>query len=217
MVTMSDILTISSEQVVAATKRAAQVLVAQKDYLTELDQAMGDGDLGITTSKIGAALQIYITDAESGDIGKFMMGAGMKINSAAPSTMGTLLASALIRASKVAKGMNELDGPTLAAMLSAANQGIQDRGKAKPGDKTIIDALDPAALAFEKAIDEEASLRVAGERMLLAAEEGLASVTPKQSKVGRASWVGERTKNKVDPGCATLVLIFKSILNEGID
>lgn len=214
---MTDSLTISSEQVVATTERVAQALEDQRDYLTELDQAVGDGDLGITTSKIGVALQTYIADAESIDLGKFLMGAGMKINSAAPSTMGTLLASALIRASKVAKGLNELDGPTLAAMLSAANRGIQDRGKAKPGDKTIIDALNPAAEAFEKAIDEEASLRVAGERMLRAAEKGLASVTPKQSKVGRASWIGERTKNKVDPGCATLVIILKSILNVRID
>ncbi|UCG26316.1 MAG: DAK2 domain-containing protein [Chloroflexota bacterium] len=211
---MADKMTISAGQVTAAMERVAKALQSESDYLTTLDQAMGDGDTGITTTKVGAALDQYLVDADTADLGKLLMTSGMKINSAAPSTMGTLLATSLMRAGKEAKGKQELDGETLAIMLSAADQGIQDRGKAKPGDKTIVDALHPAAQVFGEAVSQGETLRQAGEKMLAAAEEGLAAVTPLQSRVGRASWVGERTKNKVDPGCATLIVIFKAILNE---
>lgn len=211
---MAEMTAIGAEQVVAAMERVAGALQRESDYLTSLDQAMGDGDTGITTTKVGVALTQYLADADTSDLGKFFMTGGMKINSAAPSTMGTLLATSLMRAGKEAKGKQALDGPTLAAMLLAADQGIQDRGKAKPGDKTIVDAMHPAALAFSAAIEEGQTLQSAGENMLSAAEEGLAAVTPLQSRVGRASWVGERTKDKVDPGCATLVVILRAILNK---
>lgn len=211
---MADTTTIAPDQVVAAMARVARALQSESDYLTGLDQAMGDGDTGITTTKVGVALEKYLGDADTGDLGKFFMTCGMKINSAAPSTMGTLLATSLMRAGKEAKGKQELDGATLAVMLLAADQGIQDRGKAKPGDKTIVDALHPAAQAFDEAVAQGLGLEEAGEKMLAAAEEGLAAVTPLQSKVGRASWVGERTKDKVDPGCATLIVIFKAILDK---
>ena len=212
---MTDSNTISGAQVTAAVKRVAEALQSNSDYLTSLDQAMGDGDTGITTNKVGLALEAYLAEADSEDLGKFFMTAGMKINSAAPSTMGTLLATTLMRAGKEVKGRKELDGPALAAMLYAADQGIQDRGKAKPGDKTIVDALHPAAQAFGEAIDQQESLEMASKIMLAAAESGLQTVTPLQSRIGRASWVGERTKGQVDPGCATLIVIFKAILDKG--
>ncbi len=210
---MSNSSTISGTQVTAAVERVAAALQNSSDYLTTLDQAMGDGDTGITTNKVGFALQAYLADADSTDLGKFFMTAGMKINSAAPSTMGTLLAVALMRAGKEVKGKRELDGSALAAMLAAADQAIQERGSAKPGDKTIVDALHPAALAFATAVDQGESLQAAAQNMLTAAEAGLQSVTPLQSRVGRASWVGERTKGQIDPGCATLIVILQAILN----
>jgi dihydroxyacetone kinase-like protein len=201
------------ELVEATIARVATALIENSDYLTGLDQAMGDGDLGITTEKIGRALTAYLEDPPDGDLGKFFMTAGMKVNSAAPSTMGTLFATALMRAGKEARGMETLDGPTLAAMLQAADLGIQERGKAKPGDKTIVDALHPAAIAFSVAIETGKSLDEAGQKMLDAAQAGLEAVTPLQSRVGRASWVGERTKGQVDAGCAALVIILKAIAN----
>lgn len=208
--------TIGSAEVIRALENVAQALKAANTYLTELDQAMGDGDLGITTSKIADALAEYAASAsvEDSDLGKYLAGAGMAVNRAAPSTMGTLLATALMRAGKESRGLSSLDGPALAAMLSAADQGIQERGKAQLGDKTIVDALHPAAEAFNSAVGEGANLQEAAARMLTAAEEGLQAVTPLRSRIGRASWVGERTEGRVDPGCAALVVIFKGILQE---
>lgn len=204
--------TISSEAVVAAMQRAATVLETQSDYLTELDQAMGDGDMGITLAKIAAALQTYAVETPADDIGQFLARAGMTANKVGPSTMGTLLATALMRAGKEAKGKSSLSADDLATMLTAADQGMQERGKAKPGDKTIIDAIHPAAEAFAAAIADGLPLAEAGQRALSAAEEGRDRVTPLRSKVGRASWVGERTEGKVDAGCAMLVLVLQSIV-----
>ena len=99
-------------------------------------------------------------------------------------------------------------------MLTAADLGIQERGKAKPGDKTIVDALHPAAEAFAAALLEDRGLEEAGARMLAAAEAGRDSVTPLKSATGRASWVGERTIGQVDPGCEALVIILKALVKE---
>ncbi len=111
-----------------------------------LDQAVGDGDLGITLGKIADALSDYADTTPTSDLGKFLGGAGMLANKVGSSTMGTLLATALMRAGKV--GQSRLAPADLAAMLQAADQGMQERGKAQLGDKTIVDALHPAAEAF---------------------------------------------------------------------
>ncbi len=210
---MTDSAVIRSQQVIEALKRVADALETQHEYLTELDQAMGDGDLGITASKISAALKEYAAGSTGDDLGQYLASAGMAVNRAAPSTMGTLLATALMRAGKETSGLDALSGKHLVVMLEAADQGIQERGKAKPGDKTIVDALHPAAQTLKSALEEEADLKKAGDKMLAAAEKGLEDVTPLQSRIGRASWVGERTKGLVDPGCALFVVILKAILN----
>ncbi len=203
---------IQGQDVIAAMQRACNALLAQQSYLTSLDQAMGDGDMGITLSKIATALLEYVETTPVDDLGKFFLGAGMTANRTAPSTMGTLLATALMRAGKAVKGKSELDASDLARMFKAADAGIQERGKARPGDKTIVDALHPASEAFAAAVDASKSLAEAGAEALKAAQAGLESVTPLRSKIGRASWVGERTIGKVDPGCAAFVTMFTAVL-----
>jgi dihydroxyacetone kinase len=205
---------ITGKTVAEAIRRASTTLIEQTDYLTSLDQALGDGDMGITMGKIGVALQSYVDETPVDDIGQWLAKAGMTANRAGPSTMGTLTATALMRAGKAVKGKSELTADDLVAMFNAADQGMQERGKAKPGDKTIIDAIHPATQAFEAAIAAGASLQAAGAKALAAAEEGRDSVTPLRSKIGRASWVGERTEGKLDPGCAMFVLVLKAVVGE---
>ncbi len=205
-------MTVTGRDVTEALRRGAAGLNAKSDYLTELDQAVGDGDLGITASKAAAALESYLQTPPEDDLGSYIASAGMAVNRAASSTMGTLLATALMRAGKVAKGKSELTSEDVAEMLHAADQGIQERGKAKPGDKTIIDALHPAAAAFSEAVQRGESLQEAGEKMVTAARAGLESVTPQRSKIGRAGWVGERTEGRVDPGCAALVILLEAVV-----
>ena len=202
---------LTEQDVQNAMRRAADALAANRDHLTELDQALGDGDLGITAGKVAKALQSYADEDAEGDLGKCIASGGMIINRVASSTMGTLLATALLRAGKEVKGKAELEPSDLVTMLHAAEQGMKDRGKAKLGDKTILDALHPAAEAFDKAVAQGQSLREAGEKMVAAAQQGLDAVTPQKSRIGRAGWVGE-TEGKVDPGCAALVVILKGLV-----
>jgi dihydroxyacetone kinase len=126
--------------------------------------------------------------------------------------MGTLLATVLMRIGKEAKGATSLDGAMLAKMAQAADTGIRERGKAKPGDKTIVDALHPAAEAFAAAISRGDTLDAAATAMLDAARAGRDAAIPLRSNIGRASWVGERTVNKLDPGTVLCVALLEAIM-----
>jgi dihydroxyacetone kinase len=203
--------TIDGQDLTGAMRRVASALETERESLQLLDQASGDGDLGITAGKIAAALRDYGNLPPGDDLGKYLTAAGMAINKAASSTMGTLLATALMRAGKEAKGLSQLAPTDLSALLTAADLGIQERGKAQPGDKTIVDALHPAAEAFSAAIKAGKPLRDAMIEVVAAAEAGRDAVTALRSRIGRASWQGERTEGQVDPGCAALVIILKDI------
>lgn len=206
-----------AEHVRRALKRAAERMVALRDELNALDAAMGDGDTGLSVSKGGTALLEYVENtplAEGDDLGKYLANAGMALNRAAPSTMGTLLATALMRMGREVKGAATLDVPALARMLEAAAAGIQERGKAKLGDKTILDALIPASQAFGAAVQSGQSLAQAAQAMLAAARKGRDDAIPLRSNVGRASWVGERTEGKLDPGTVLCVALLEALTEE---
>jgi dihydroxyacetone kinase len=204
---------IDGAAVTAAVARVAERMAGQREYLTQLDAAVGDGDLGLTMAKGSAALQDYLTANDPGDdLGKFIAGMGMAFNRAASSTMGTLIATALMRAGREARGASTLDAETLVQMFRAADTGIQERGKAKLGDKTIVDALHPAAEALADAVERGEPLAVAGAAALEAAREGRDAVIPLRSKIGRAAWVGERTEGQPDPGTVLLVRILEALL-----
>jgi phosphoenolpyruvate---glycerone phosphotransferase subunit DhaL len=203
---------INIEAVKSAFQKACIALRENSDYLITLDQALGDGDLGLTARKIADAVDTFIDSGISQeDIGKFIMAAGMKINSAAPSTMGSLLAIALMQAGRLAKDKIEIQPSDISPLLRAAVQSIQEKGKAKLGDKTMLDALNPAVEAYAGAIAAGDDLVSAVRQMVAAAEKGLAEVTPLRNRIGRAGWLGERTEGKIDPGCALVVVVLKSL------
>jgi dihydroxyacetone kinase len=194
-----------------AFRRVASALRENSDHLTELDQAVGDGDLGITASKVADALDAYADQDVGDDLGKYLAAGGMAVNRAASSTLGTLLASGLMSAGKTVRGQDGLSNEDMAGMLEAAFEGLKTRGKAKLGDKTILDALHPASEAFSNAINEGHDLAAAGKAMYDAAVTGRDAVTPLRNRIGRAGWVGERTEGKVDPGCEAWVVIARAI------
>ena len=204
---------IDGSQIPAVVERVAMRVIELRDTLNQLDAAVGDGDLGISTSKGVAGVRSYVdTNRPGDDLGKYIAGLGMAYNKAGPSTMGALVATALMRAGKEARGLSALDGDTLARMLRAADDGVQQRGKAKPGDKTVVDALHPAAEAFVQAVNEGLGLDAAAAAMLDAARVGRDAAIPLRSKIGRASWVGERTEGQPDPGTVLFVQVLEAAL-----
>lgn len=196
----------------AGIERVAKKLLEITDLLNTLDAAMGDGDTGVSVSK-GAqgVLELMAANPVGEDLGKWLAGVGMAYNRVAPSTMGALMATALMRAGKEVLGSSSVDNATLAKMLMAASLGVQERGKAKLGDKTLVDALYPAAEAFSIAINSGSSLEVAGQAMLEAARKGRDAATPLKSMIGRANWVGG-TEGKVDPGTVLVVMVFEALM-----
>ncbi len=204
---------ITGDQIVAVMKRVADRLVELREHLNQLDAAMGDGDTGVSVAKGGAALRDYVAATAPGDdLGKFVAGAGLAFNRAAPSTMGTLIATALMRAGKEARGRAVLDTQALADMVRAMDEGVQQRGKAQPGDKTVVDALHPAADAFVRAIEHDHEMRRAAVAMLEAAREGRDAAIGMRSKIGRGSWVGERSVGQPDAGTVLVVHVLEVVL-----
>lgn len=197
--------------VAAAARRVAAALKADQAMFTELDQAVGDGDLGVTAVKLAEALDSAAGQAGGADLGKFLAQTGMALNRAAPSTMGTLMATALMQAGKAVMGKESLAVADLPQLLRAATEGVQARGKASLGDKTLLDALQPASEAFTAAISAGKSLPIAAEAMVAAARDGRDRVTPLRNKIGRAGWLGERTEGKVDPGCSLAVVALTAL------
>src|SRR5271167_3724732 len=164
--------------VAAAARRVATALKADQAMFTELDQAVGDGDLGVTAVKLAEALESAAGQGGGADLGKFLAQTGMALNRAAPSTMGTLMATALMQAGKTVMGKELLDVADLPRLLRAATEGVQARGKASLGDKTLLDALQPASEAFAAAISAGESLPIAAEAMVAARATG-ATASPR--------------------------------------
>lgn len=189
----------------------AQIMQDNKDYLIDLDQVVGDGDLGLTMSdgfKAAAeAGQAYAAE----DLGMFWYGAGKAMANAVPSTMGTLMASGLMQAGKALKGQTTVDASSLVIMLQAYEEGVIKRGGAKLGEKTFLDGFHPGVTAFVAALAEGQDLAVAGEQALKAAEQGFQDTTKMIAVHGRAATRGEASRSLEDPGAAVAVLIFKAL------
>ena len=142
-----------------------------KDLLVELDGKMGDGDLGLTMAKAFSAAYDGLRDTEEADLGKILMKAGMSMAQNAPSTMGTLMATGFMRGGKALSGKERIILPDLADFFQAFANGIMERGKARPGEKTVVDVLKPAADRLSELKDSD--FATAMRETLAAAESGL--------------------------------------------
>ena len=202
--------TITSAELLALLQQMATDLIAQKDYLCELDGAMGDGDQGVTMAIGFGAIQAGLAALQGQDIGIILTTSGLAFNGTAASTIGALLATACLRAGKEVKGKTEIGLADLAAMAAAASAGIQERGKAQLGDKTVLDALAPTVTALQTAAAQGTPLPAALAQALAAAAAGLAATIPLKAKVGRAAWIAERSVGHQDPGATSFYLMLKS-------
>ena len=181
-----------------AIARTREIMDAQRDELIRIDGEMGDGDLGITMAKAFKAADEFMSSQENGDLGKTLMQMGMQMNKAAPSTMGTLLATGFMRGGKAVQGKEELSVADMAELFDAFVNGLMERGKSKPGDKTIIDVMQPVAESLKSA--GEASPAKAFAAAYDAAADGLEKTKDMQAQHGRPAYYQEKTVGKPDPG-----------------
>ena len=170
-----------------------------KDELTDIDSRLGDGDMGISMSKGAQAVQTAVTGKE-GDFKQLLFASSQALNKAAPSTMGTILSSAILSLAKYTAGKETLTEDEIAAIPGVLVEAVQKRGKANIGDKTILDALIPYARTIRASYEETGDLNQAKARALEAARAGMESTKGMVAKTGRASWLGERNKEYPDGG-----------------
>jgi dihydroxyacetone kinase-like protein len=198
------------EDILKILHNLKQLFDDNKNFLVELDARMGDGDLGLTMTKAFTAVYEELGNTAETDIGKIFMKAGMLMAKAAPSTMGTLMGTGFMRGGKAVSGREEISTADLADFFQAFVNGIMERGKAKPGEKTIIDSLKPAADTLLELKGEPVSTAV--QSALLSAENGQESTKSMVAQHGRIAYYKEQSKGQEDPGATAGVILIKGFI-----
>src|SRR5216684_5899205 len=187
------------------------VLHENRVYLTQLDSAIGDADHGINMDRGFTAVRTKFPTMATMDIATQLKTVGTTLVSTVGGASGPLYGTAFLRAGVAVAGKQQLGPADMVALLEAFLGGIVARGKAQPGEKTMVDALTPALASARQALDEGATLAQITNRAAAAAEEGMKATIPMLATKGRASYLGERSIGHQDPGATSSWLILRSL------
>lgn len=190
-------------------RKISRIMAENKDYLIKLDQQNGDGDLGVSMSEGFEAAAVFAEGTEETDLGKILMQAGGVFNEAAPSSLGTIISFAFMGMAKTLKGKTEAGMPEFAEAVMAGVQKIMDKAGSKPGEKTILDSIYPAAESL--IADKDTGFKEALENAAKAAAEGSESTRAMKSVHGRAAYYGEKSIGILDGGSVVGKLIFEAL------
>ena len=193
----------------ALLARWAGIMADKRDWLIELDSVVGDSDLGLTMSDGFRAASEAANACELTDVGKLCYQAGKAMATAVPSTMGTLMASGLMNAGKVLKGMEQLTPAQEAQLFEAYLEGVKNRGKAGLGDKTFLDGLAPAVQALAQAAQAGPIGAKEAQAAADAAWQAFENTRGMLAKHGRMAIRGEASRELLDPGAAVAALLMK--------
>lgn len=210
-------MSISRDDALDWIKAVAAVLGENRDYLTQLDAAIGDADHGANMDRGFKAVMGKMPEIADKDIGTIFKTVGMTLLSTVGGAGGPLYGTFFLQAGMKTAGKMELSLEDWATALEAALAGIIMRGKAELGDKTMVDALTPAVNALKQAVEENQPLDDALQRSAEAAQRGMESTTPLVARKGRASYLGERSAGHQDPGATSSFLILKAAADTWTD
>lgn len=204
-------MSVSYNDVVAWVRAFAAEVEANKEYLTQLDSAIGDADHGINMSR-GMSAVVGKLDESTGDqdIGALLKTVGMTLVSTVGGASGPLYGTLFMYMGTALPGKAVIDTDDWTAALDAAVSGVQARGKAEPGDKTMLDALIPAREALKSALVGGESFEDALKRSADAAGQGMRDTIPLVAKKGRASYLGERSAGHQDPGATSSHMLLET-------
>ncbi len=204
------------ERVVRCIARTA---IDNEKHLGDLDSVVGDGDFGFSLAR-GFERVLEEMQASNGGIdrgadganaGAFLKKVALALTSRCGGTSGPLWGTAFLRAAVVASAKPTLDGAAVVEMLEAAFAGIQKRGSAAVGDKTLLDALDPFTRALRAELERGASLAGALPAAAQAAQAAAEATRELVARRGRAAYTGERSRGSIDPGAAAIALIAREL------
>ena len=188
---------------------AAVDVAEQRDYLVDLDRAIGDGDHGENMDRGFKAAVEALGQAQPASVAEVLKTVAKTLMSTVGGAAGPLYGTAFLRASKAA-GDGDLDGAGVAAVIAGALDGIQARGKATTGEKTMVDAWTPALEAARAAAESGSDPAAVLEAAATAAESGATATEPMRATKGRASYLGERSIGHLDPGAVSTSLILRA-------
>lgn len=204
----SEMDSVGLDEVLAWVRASAARIEGQKAYLTELDSAIGDADHGINMNRGFKAALEKLEAAPPEDVASVLRTVGMALVGKVGGAAGPLYGTMFLEMGKAASGADRLDGSAWAGVLRAGIDGVRTRGKAELGDKTMVDALEPAYAALNEAAAAGAGLGEAMKSAVEAAREGMEATIPMVARKGRASYLGERSAGHQDPGATSSHLLL---------
>ena len=202
---------LTKDEILRWIESYARDLEVNKAYLTQLDGAIGDNDHGINMDRGFRGVMTALPDERDKSIDAVLKTVGMTLIRTVGGAAGPLYGTVFLRMAQAAAGKEALGEDELGAVLEAGRKGIVDRGKAEPGDKTMLDAWDPAVTAYQAATSNGQNLPEAVQAAAAAAEQGMKDTIPLVARKGRASYLGERSAGHQDPGATSSYLLFKNL------
>ena len=182
----------------------------QRQQLTDLDSAVGDGDFGISLDRGFTAVQAELTAHPPADLRAVFQNVASVLIKTMGGSSGPLLGTFFLRAGATCAGKSELEPADVVAVFQAGVEGLQQRGKAERGDKTMLDAWLPALDAMRGALEEQRGLSDILDRGAAAAEAGARATIAMQARKGRASYLGERSVGHQDAGATGSSLMLRA-------
>jgi dihydroxyacetone kinase-like protein len=198
------------EHIRKTMKILAELIDQNRELLTSLDAAMGDGDLGIYMAK-GFRAAADLIESMDGTPDQLLISAGRCFSETAPSTLGTLIGTAMVRMGKTVAGHQGLSISDVITSLRAGCEEIEKRGRAKQGDKTILDSIYPAIEAMKNAVADGKNDKEVFEAGAWGASAGEEKSRDLIAVHGRPAYFGEKTKGMRDGGASTGALIFQGL------
>ena len=202
--------TISAKQIHRALLNLCDTIEQEKEYLSEIDGAIGDGDHGVNMAKCFRGARAKLEDAGTEDVGAVLDLVGMEVMNSVGGAMGALYGTMFINLSTKSTGKSEVNLDDLTAMFTEALLGILSIGKAKVGDKTLVDTLSPAVTALEQATKEQQPLDKALTAFEAAARKGMESTKFARANHSGHERLGERTIGHIDAGATSCYFILRA-------
>jgi dihydroxyacetone kinase-like protein len=203
---------VTKDQIVKWLENSAAVLNENKDYLTQLDSAIGDADHGTNMARGFKKVIEKLPTVADKDIGNILKTTGMTLISSVGGASGPLYGTFFMRSGMAMAAKEELNNEDLLKLLEAGVEGIVQRGRAQLEDKTMIDAWYPALDALREAVANGSSTTDILKAGVAGAEAGMKATIPLQARKGRASYLGERSIGHQDPGATSSYLMLNALL-----
>ena len=204
---------VTRDQIVKWLENTAAVMNENKEYLTQLDAAIGDADHGINMTRGFKKVMEKLPSVADKDIGNILKTVGMTLISSVGGASGPLYGTFFMRGGMAMVSMEELDNEDLYKMLKSGVDGIVQRGRPQLEDKTMYDAWAPALNNLRTSLDDGQDTIPALETAVAGAKQGMEATIPLQARKGRASYLGERSIDHQDPGATSSYLMLKALLD----